>query len=890
MSVGKVGFGVAFIALVLSCVAARAQEPGDRPPPEASARLREQVGELEQALAAKDEDAVYSAVERCRKVLGPYAGVPESPERHFKPIETSAPDVDKLVAAWEEFYSGPLAEHGARSELAKNNHMELRESAYIAMSCIAFADAVPARADEYVARAREELDYLLTRQHSSGLFPYPADPGGSAPTNMIAAAEQYRREHPELVEGSYLIVENQFDTGCCAYALSEGYRVTRDLRYLEAAKKAGEWALGVGLSTNWNYNVFSVWQLAKLYSLTGETKYLDSAVEKATIGVIPGLMDSGHWVDQHNAKQSYHWIMVRGLNELLRVMPADHPRYDDIKSKMFLAADTRAREIVRDGASNIESALLGLSLILGQFGPNNTWETAANVIVNAMCAAGKPNSVALPEYIRYRTMRERSPESSDAGDHSAEEIYRRGSRVIESMNNVTDFVERRELSDIVARIRTLYEDRRLEEAGRFLTYVEEEMARYGAHVADIRRQPTQELNPDQGSKLEIILPQMRDAMIAKDGAKIRALVSDAVEIMGDEAGKPEEGLVIRTGFSIEPQFGSAEAERLWQKQLDSCLEDPRTYFDQISGRKTTLRHFAWRMFSLVALHERTENAPTKARLAEAIRYGADMLLAQQASNGVFGFPYEPESQERLRRQGARIVEEGRARGVKMVENGWIIEDLGDGGLQFDNGLCGSAIVMAYHALGDEKYLDSAKRCAQYVRRIPVVLNWNYNAFSAWFLANLYGVTRDSEILSVLAEKLALGVLPGMMDNGRYFDAHNAKTVYHLIIIESLLAASQVMPSDHPMYAETVRAAKKTIENLAREVLDVGPNHLDRSLGVFSRYLMRFVPNDDVHKALGATINAILGPITPESIGSGDMEMVAYQLGFYLDYLKSEGKL
>jgi len=360
--------------------------------------------------------------------------------------------------------------------------------------------------------------------------------------------------------------------------------------------------------------------------------------------------------------------------------------------------------------------------------------------------------------------------------------------------------------------------------------------------------------------------------------------------MGDEAGKPEEGLVIRTGFSVEPQFGLAEAKELWQKRLDVCLEDPKDYFDQIPERRMTLRHFAWCMFSLVALHERTEDAETRARLAEGIRYGADMLLAQQASNGVFGFPYDPDSKERLRRQGARIVEEGRARGIKMVENGWIIEDLGDGGLQFDNGLCGTAIVMAYCVLGDERYLDSAKRCAQYVKRIPMVVNWNYNAFSARFLAHLYGVTKDDEILAVVAEKLELGVLPGMMDNGRYFDAHNAKTVYHLIIIESLLAASQVMPSDHPLYAETLNAAKKTIENLAREVLDVGPNHPDRSLGVFSRYLMRFGPNDHVHNALGATINAILGPITPESVGSGDMEMVAYQLGFYLDYLKFEGKL
>jgi hypothetical protein len=348
-------------------------------------------------------------------------------------------------------------------------------------------------------------------------------------------------------------------------------------------------------------------------------------------------------------------------------------------------------------------------------------------------------------------------------------------------------------------------------------------------------------------------------------------------------------LIIRTDFSTDPRYGLAEALELWQKRLALPLDNSKAYFDQIPQRKIPLRHFAWRIFSLVALHERAEDAATRARVAEAIRYGADMLLAQQASNGVFGFPYEPNSKERLRMHGARIVEQGRARGITMVENGWIIEDLGDGGLQFDNGLCGAAIVMAYQTLRDEKYLEAASRCMQYVQRVPVVPNWNYNSFSARFLAYLYGVTRDNDVLDLLAEKLELGVLPGMMENGRYFDAHNAKAVYHLIIVESLLAASQVMPSDHPLYTKTLSAAKRATENVAREVLEVGPNHLDRSLGVFSRYLIRFGPHDDVEKALGATVNEVLAPLTPENTVSDSMEMLAYQLGFYLDYLKSAEK-
>ncbi|NIA12977.1 MAG: hypothetical protein GWP08_02765, partial [Nitrospiraceae bacterium] len=400
-----IGVAAAMCVLAFAAPSMHAQAPGEALPAERRARVKALAPELERAMAAKDEASVAQVVGQIRAALGPYAGVPESPEKHFTPIDVTRPPVEKLARRWEDSWQSRLATRGARSALAQNNQMELRESAYIALACLAMAELDSGGAPGYVARAREELDYLVSRQHRSGMFPYPAEPGGSAPPNVRAMVKKLREERPEAIENGFIVLalpDMQFDTGCCGFALCEGYRVTGEERYLAAAKKAGQWAASQRLCANWNYNAFSVWLLAKLHSITDDSGDLDSAIEKAALGVLPGLMENGRWVDPHNAKQSYHWIMVRALAELVRAMPGDHARYEEFRAKTLLAAEARAGEIVRDGVSNVESALWGLSAFLEALGPNRVCEQAADATVNAAVSAGKEDVLALPLYLRCR--------------------------------------------------------------------------------------------------------------------------------------------------------------------------------------------------------------------------------------------------------------------------------------------------------------------------------------------------------------------------------------------------------------------------------------------------------------------------------------------------------
>lgn len=120
-------------------------------------------------------------------------------------------------------------------------------------------------------QAAIELDYLIVKQSDEGYFPYPAAP--IAPTHLQMLAAKTAREHPDKVKGGFIYIALdgvQFDTGFAARALASGFRLLHEEQFLKAACNAGKWAVRFPLSPNWNYNSFSVWQLAKLADVTGD--------------------------------------------------------------------------------------------------------------------------------------------------------------------------------------------------------------------------------------------------------------------------------------------------------------------------------------------------------------------------------------------------------------------------------------------------------------------------------------------------------------------------------------------------------------------------------------------------------------------------------------------
>ena len=235
----------------------------------------------------------------------------ENPDFHFPPFTRA-----RLLRHFELYHdrSECIYQGGGKWAALETNlsHPLLRDSSRRAIGYMRAASVLGEGL--YDRRAREALDYLVTEQHSDGHFTWWNSPAGS---------------------------DNRFDTqyvtGTVASALADGYARYRDERYLRASEAAARWEANAEIGWNTNYVAFAMWHLAKHYGLSGDTQWLDAAAEKYHRAILPRQGEDGSFGEGagvppdligHNKRVWYHGIILRGLVELYRVMPPDHPTRD----------------------------------------------------------------------------------------------------------------------------------------------------------------------------------------------------------------------------------------------------------------------------------------------------------------------------------------------------------------------------------------------------------------------------------------------------------------------------------------------------------------------------------------------------------------------------------
>lgn len=180
--------------------------------------------------------------------------------------------------------------------------------------------------DIYRQRAIEGLDYLLREQKEAGDFPW------------------YYNSYRGVCNRN----DGLFEAGIAGRAFVEGYKLTGDRKYLDASYRVARWEMDCPISVNNNYNMFAVWHLAAHYELTGDQQALESAVTKTREGGIPRQLPSGGW-PEHNSWMWYHGIIVRGMAELDRVLPEDHPFKPELRASMVAAINRVIREQLASG-------------------------------------------------------------------------------------------------------------------------------------------------------------------------------------------------------------------------------------------------------------------------------------------------------------------------------------------------------------------------------------------------------------------------------------------------------------------------------------------------------------------------------------------------------------
>lgn len=253
------------------------------------------------------------------------------------------------------------------------------------------------------------------------------------------------------------------------------------------------------------------------------------------------------------------------------------------------------------------------------------------------------------------------------------------------------------------------------------------------------------------------------------------------------------------------------------------------------------------------------------------RAGFDYIVSQQTSVGAFGYPYNPKATTGVQANMLRLVKEGEARGVKMTEGVWCIEDLGEGGLQFDNGEAGAGLVYAFAITGNFKYLDAAKRAGDWAAARPLVGNWNYNSFSGWLLARLYRMTGDRKYLDAAKDKFEFGVIPGQMENGRWIDQHNAKPQYHAVMARNLVEYWLALKQANDPLADAARHhAALALDSIAEETTRYGASNVDEGLPLeaLSIGMIALGPQPNWQRAADIYANYLINQYMPKWVDGG----------------------
>jgi len=388
----------ALLVLLSLASIAIAQEAklGQRPPAEVAAKAQPALNEGRRALEAQDAAAVRVAVAKAIAALGPWAGNPETATRYFPPVVTTPFDAVKAREWWlKEIQRGLPGLPWLKNPAGNPRQMQagLREAAFPLDGLARTALLLPEHRDELTKHVRAGADWLIKLQHPSGVFPFPIGPGLNPREKVGHIVARTIKEFPDIVVNDWIPDDRtdgglQFDNGLCGRALISAWELTKDARYLDAARKSGDWAMSRPLVANWNYNAFSVGLLARLATTTGDAKYLDAAVRKADVGVLPGQMPGGRWFDAHNACVVYHNILLRDLLELVHALPANHAFRPTLLDALTRGLNQAAEETLSRGFTGTwtDNFARGLQWI----GENKTWRDALNANLNASGKNGAP--------------------------------------------------------------------------------------------------------------------------------------------------------------------------------------------------------------------------------------------------------------------------------------------------------------------------------------------------------------------------------------------------------------------------------------------------------------------------------------------------------------------
>ena len=347
-------------------------------------------------------------------------------------------------------------------------------------------------------------------------------------------------------------------------------------------------------------------------------------------------------------------------------------------------------------------------------------------------------------------------------------------------------------------------------------------------------QPLFTPTPEMLAESKTLGAKLGAAMQSGDASQVRAITAEMLRVLGDQAGVPDGR---RAGKKVEPRTISEDAAT--KLFLDALAGESRRLRPLLDGEPLPDQMVRIYAYVLTAANSARPFAAKHqpealANLDRLTRGVTRILIDLQQSAGHFPFPD-------LRGKNIRfgdLIEKQMQAGRVETRDGWIVTPDPDGGSQFDTGLGGAALLAAGELHARAEWKRAGLRAADWALSQPCCPNFNYNAFSVSLLAQAFRSTGELKYLEGALQKFRVGVAPGQAPNGRWIDAHNARTVYHTIILRALADLRSVLPADR-------RAERAEVDRITQPAITALLDEFD-AMGITVEALPELLALSEIH--------------------------------------------
>lgn len=332
----------------------------------------------------------------------------------------------------------------------------------------------------------------------------------------------------------------------------------------------------------------------------------------------------------------------------------------------------------------------------------------------------------------------------------------------------------------------------------------------------------QNLSSLQQSQIGSIFTPLDTALKQEDLFHIDSLSNELINVFGAEAGKPDSdtaytSLVTNTTWlSLNNSVllsralidnDSALYADLWKvaKGMSPPAYQPHSIFLRASAEIAS---------GLLKIAAKEPNLTRKTLYQTWATRALDSLATMQLPSGAFPFPD-------LRTYGdatfssiiQNFLNSCGPDSVNVLQNGWIIDDKGNGEFKFDAGVIANAYYEAYLYTGNTNYKNIAISVGNYLTPLKFNINYNYNTFVSIGLTRAFQLTNDSTYLERAVKNIRYSVYPGQIANGRWVDGHNANSRYHSIIIQNIAPTIPNIATTHIFKSDLDSMTYKAVKNM-----------------------------------------------------------------------------